>query len=79
MYEVKNVMYLRGLNRRKMSSKIIGAFENGQNDFRKMNLPLNILKRKPFWKRKRGSNNVFCFLFGDREASFAYATYGKRI
>ena len=29
-----------------MSSKIIGAFEKGQNDFRKMNLPLYFLKKR---------------------------------
>jgi hypothetical protein len=47
-----------------MSSKIIGAFEKGQNDFRKMNLPLYLLKKRLGGKEEERMNKVFCFLFG---------------
>ena len=43
---------LEKFHRRFLSSKIIGAFEKRQNDFRKMNLPLNFLKWKLFLEKK---------------------------
>ena len=53
-----------------MSSKIIGAFEKGQNSFRKMNLPLHFLEKRLGGKEEERMN-IGILLFYSAAIRFA--------
>ena len=48
------MIFLRGLDRRFLSSKIIGAFENQQNDFRENESSSQLSKMKTILEKKTG-------------------------